>query len=293
MPKTLTRGQSVFYLQLSNVLFAATAVCISFLSTRFDGYFTSFTRFLIGLVIGLAQLRASRKPFKVERFKPWIGRGIFGSAGMILYYVAIALGSPGRASLLNNSYPLFVAIIAIFILRENVRANTIAGLLIAFSGIALVLWDGSRVPPLADLVGLASGILAGISYHFNKVASKTEDPIVIYLGVCIVGILATAFSLPQARALDIESIALLVLAAAGGYFAQICITIGLRDIPTTEGSVHTFAKIPLTVLAGCMLLGDAITARFVAGTALLFAGLILNQLILRPKRVKAVPLSKK
>lgn len=292
MPKTLTRGQSIFYLQLSNVLFAATAVCISFLSDRFDGYFTSFARFLVGLVIGLAQLRASRKPFKIERFKPWIGRGIFGAAGMILYYVAIALGSPGRASLLNNSYPLFVAIIAIFILREDVRGNTIAGLLIAFSGIALVLWDGSRVPPLADLVGLASGILAGISYHFNKVASKTEDPIVIYLGVCIVGILATAFSVPQARALDSVSIALLALAAAGGYFAQICITIGLRDIPTTEGSVHTFAKIPLTVLAGCMLLGDSITARFVAGTALLFAGLILNQLILRPRRVKTVPLSK-
>lgn len=279
--KPLTRTQSVLYLQASNFLFAGVAVCVSLFSSRFDGYFTSFCRFLIGLAIGFTQLRLEKKPFRIERFKPWLGRGIFGAAGMTLYYVAIALGSPGRASLFNNSFPLFVAIIAIVFLHDRVRMNTIIGLLIAFSGIALVLWDGSRVPPVADVIGLSSGILAGISYHFNKVASKTEDPVVIYLGVCFVGVLATAFSLPQAINLDLVSFTLLVLAAAGAYFAQICITIGLRDIPTTEGSVHTFAKIPLTVLAGCLFLGNAITLRFIAGTALLFAGLILNQLRVR------------
>ncbi len=285
MKAKLTRAESIFYLQLSNLLFACTAVFISVVSDRFDGYFTSFCRFLVGLVIGLSQLRLTGRPFKIERFKPWLGRGVFGSAGMILYYVAIALGTPGRASLFNNSFPLFVAIIAILILRDTVRMNTIAGLLVAFSGIAFVLWDGSSVPPVADLVGLASGILAGISYHFNKVASKTEDPIVIYLGVCIVGALATSFSARAALALDPLSAILIALAGIGAYAAQICITIGLRDIPTTEGSVHTFAKIPLTVLAGTLFLGNAITLRFVVGTALLFAGLMLNQLA--PKTLKA------
>ncbi|HNY22307.1 MAG TPA: DMT family transporter [Treponemataceae bacterium] len=276
--KTLTRSQSILYLQLSNVFFAATAVCVSLLSSRFDGYFTSFCRFLVGLAIGLAELAARKRPFKIVRFKPWLGRGIFGAAGMILYYISIALGTPGRASVLNNSFPLFVAVIAVLVLREDVRAATVAGLILAFSGVALVLWDGAAVTPLADAVGIASGFIAGISYHFNKRASKTEDPIVIYLGVCIVGILATAFSLPQAARLDVASTILLLLAGAGAYVAQICITIGLRDIPTTEGSVHTFAKIPLTVIAGIAFLGDSITMRFVAGTALLIVGLFLNQL---------------
>jgi len=276
--KTLTRAQSIFYLQLSNVFFAATAVCVSLLSSRFDGYFTSFCRFLVGLAIGIAELSARGRPFKIVRFKPWLGRGIFGAAGMILYYVSIALGTPGRASVLNNSFPLFVAVIAVLVLREDVRAATVAGLIVAFSGVALVLWDGASVTLLADAAGIASGFIAGISYHFNKRASKTEDPIVIYLGVCIVGILATAFALPQAAHLDVASVILLLLAGAGPYVAQICITIGLRDIPTTEGSVHTFAKIPLTVVAGIAFLGDSITTRFVAGTVLLIVGLFLNQL---------------
>jgi len=283
MNKPLTRLQSVAAIHLSNILFAAAALFISLLSGRFDGYFTSFCRFLVGIFIGFGQLRLEGKPFRIVKFKPWIGRGIFGAAGMTLYYISIAFGTPGRASLFNNSFPVFVAIIAIVFLGEKVRATTIAGLLLAFSGIGLVLFDGVKVSLIADITGLASGILAGISYHFNKRASKTEDPVVIYLGVCFVGLAANAFTLDQALSLDRVSAIYLVLAGVCAYGAQIFITIGLRDIPTTEGSVHTFAKIPLIVVAGWLFLGNAITLRFVAGTALLIAGLFLNQLILRPR----------
>ncbi len=278
MRKPLSRAGSIAYLQLSNVFFAATAVFISILSDRFDGYFTSFCRFLVGLAIGFTELRLRKRPFKIVKIRPWIGRGIFGAAGMTLYYLAIAYGNPGRASLFNNSYPIFVAVIAIAFLRDRVRLSTIAGLALAFSGVAFVLWDGSAASIAADVVGLVSGVVAAVAYHFNKAASLTEDPIVIYLGVCCVGLIATAFSVPQALQLDSRSLILLVVAGLGGYFAQICITIGLRDIPTTEGSIHTFGKIPFTVIAGAIFLGDAITGRFVAGTALLIAGLIINQM---------------
>lgn len=252
-------------------------MCVSLLSDRTDGWFTSFTRFAVGLIIGLAELKIRRRPFKIVRFKPWLGRGIFGAAGMILYYLSIAYGSAGRASVFNNSFPLFVALIAIIVLKERVVPSTIVGLIVAFSGVAVVLWDGAGIYPLADTVGMLSGFLAGISYHFNKRASKTEDPIVIYLGVCIVGMIATAFSAGQIAHLDLPAVILLLLAGAGAYAAQICITIGLRDIPTTSGSVHTFLKIPLTVLGGIIVLGQPVTVRFAAGTALLLAGLWINQ----------------
>jgi drug/metabolite transporter (DMT)-like permease len=273
------RTKSIFFLQLSNVLFTVTAIFISLLSSKFDGYFTSFCRFLVGTALGFGQLALTKKPFRIVKVKPWLGRGIFGAIGMVLYYVAIALGSPGRASLLNNTYPIFVAIIAIFIMRDKVKHLTVIGLLLSFFGVALVLWDGAKVSFIADIIGLCSGVVAAVSYHFNKKASQTEDPIVIYLGVCLVGLAATAFSVPQALKLDWLSAFLLLLAGAGGYFAQIAITIGLRDIDTTEGSVHTFVKIPLTVIAGWLFLSDPITSRFILGTALLLVGLLLDQII--------------
>lgn len=273
-----SRLKSLFFIHLSNVLFAVTAILISMLSGSFDGYFTTFSRFLVGVFIGFGQLAVTRTPFKITRFKPWLGRGIFGALGMTLYYVSIALGSPGRASLFNNSFPIFVAIIAICFLGQKVRAATVAGILVSFAGVALVLRDGSAANLAGDAIGVASGILAGISYHFNKRASQTEHPVVIYLGVCLVGLIANAFALPQAVHLDVRSAILLVLAGFGAYYAQIAITIGLRDIDTTEGSVHTFVKIPLTILGGALFLGDRISLRFVAGTTLLLAGIFLDKI---------------
>lgn len=274
--KLRTKAESLVYIHLSNFCFAATAILISALSSDFDGWFTAFARFAIGAVLGFSQLGATRTPFKIVKVKPWIGRGLFGAVAMILYYISIALGTPGRASLFNNSFPIFVAIIAIVALREKVRIATAAGVLLAFTGVAFVLWDGTGTSFIGDAAGIASGFLAGISYHFNKRASQTEHPIVIYLGVCFVGILVTAFSFPQVFSVDPRSALFLILAGAGAYAAQIFITIGLRDIPTTEGSVHTFVKIPLTVIAGYFFLDDPITLRFVAGTILLLVGLFLN-----------------
>lgn len=283
MYQPLSKTRSILYIHLSNVSFAATAIMISVLSSHVDGWFTTFARFALGALIGVAQLKASDTPFKVNRWKPWVGRGIFGSLGMTLYYVSISLGTPGRASLFNNSFPIFVAVIALVVLRERVRGTTIAGIALAFTGVAFVLWDGTGVNLAGDVAGVASGFLAGISYHFNKRASQTEHPIVIYLGVCLVGIAITAFSAGQLVRITPFDALLLVLAAIGAYAAQITITIGLRDIPTTEGSLHTFAKIPLTVVAGAIILGNPITSRFLIGTGLLLIGLLLNQLILRPK----------
>lgn len=276
MNKKRTKFESLLFIHISNLCFASTAILVSMLSSQFDGWFTALARFAIGGVLGFSQLAISKKNFHIVRIHPWLGRGLFGALAMILYYLSISLGSPGRAILFNNSFPIFVAIISIFALKEKIKTTTIAGIVFAFAGIAFVLWDGTGMNLVADMAGIASGFLAGISYHFNKRASQTEHPEVIYLGVCFVGILATVFSWPQVLSITPKAAILLVFAGIGAYAAQITITMGLRDIPTTEGSVHTFAKIPLTVLAGWLILDDALTIRFILGTALLIAGLFLN-----------------
>lgn len=277
------KSTSLFYIHLSNVLFALTALFVAGLSGAFSGYFTSFARFAVGTLLGFTHLALSGKSFRVRRFWPWFGRGVFGSLAMTLYYIAIGLGSAGRASLLNNTFPIFVAVISFFILRERVRAVTAAGILLAFTGVAFVLADGSAGTLAGDLAGLASGILGGVSYHFNKRATRTEDPIVIYLAVCLVGMSFNAFSVPEALAVDPSQGLLLLLAGAGAYAAQVAITIGLARIDTTAGSVHTFAKIPLTILGGILIFRDPATFRFFLGTALLAAGILLDKLV-KPKK---------
>ncbi len=273
----MIRIKAIALIHLSNVLFAATALLLALPLITFDGWFTSFCRFAVGLLFGLGQLAVTRTPLRVTRWRPWLGRAVFGALAMTLYFISIDLGSPARASLFNNSFPLFVALIAIFILRERVSLKTVIGLVLSFAGVIMVRYDGTPGTLIADLAGLASGILAGVSYHFNKEAARTEHPVVIYLGVCGFGIILNLFSLPQALQLTLLASLILAGAALAAYWAQITLTMGLRDLPTTEGSIHTFMKIPLTALAAWLLLDDRLNLAFIGGTALLILGLSLNQ----------------
>ena len=275
--------KSIAYIYLSNILFATTALIVGLLSKNFDGYFITFSRFAVGLVIGFVQLAITKTPFQITNFKPWIGRGFFGSLAMMLYYVSISTGSPGRATFFNNTFPIFVAIIAIVFLKDKVRLPTIFGILIAFIGMYLVLSDNSSSSLIANIIGISSGFFAGIAYHFNKRVSLTEHPSVIYLGVCIVGMLMTGFSIPQAANLDLYAIIILILAGASAYFAQIALTIGVRDIPITEGSMHTFVKIPMTSLGSLIFFRDPIIVGLVTGILLLFTGIFLDKII-KPKK---------
>lgn len=277
----MSRLRSIILIHLSNVLFAATAILLSLPTVHFDGWFTSLCRFVVGLLFGLGQLAVSKVPLKVHRWRPWLGRAIFGALAMTLYFLSIGLGSPSRASLFNNSFPLFVALISVFFLRERISLKTAFGLVLSFTGVILVRYDGTPGTLLADLAGIASGLLAGASYHFNKAAVRSEHPVVIYLGVCAFGIVLNAFSIPQVSLLTPLSAILLAAAGLAAYWAQVTLTIGLKELPSTEGSIHTFMKIPITALAAFLILGDSLNLAFIAGTGLLIIGLCFNQ---RPRK---------
>jgi drug/metabolite transporter (DMT)-like permease len=261
----------------SNLFFAFSAFFVKLSSYAADGWFASLARFVIGGAIGLACLAALRRPLRVKRFSMWAGRGFFGAVSMVLYYISIDLGSAGRASLLNNTYPIFVALIGLFARKRRARPATLAGIVLSMGGVAMVFWDGAGLSPLADACGLASGILASVSLLFNKKASETEDPIVIYLGVCLVGTLACSFSAPQAASLDLPAAAFLGAMALTAFLGQVSITKGLRELSAEEGSLISYLKIPIAILISWAFLGERLSARFLAGTGWIVLGLLLDR----------------
>jgi drug/metabolite transporter (DMT)-like permease len=270
-------AKAVLLIHASNVFFAFSSYFVKLASKAVDGWFSSLARFVVGGAIGLITLAAIRKPFKVNRFGVWAGRGLFGAVSMVLYYFSISLGSAGRATLLNATYPVFVAIIEILFLKKRPRAGILAGIAVSTVGAFLVLWDGAKITPLGDGLGLLSGIVAGLSLHFNKKASETEDSIVIYLGVCLVGVLCCGFSAPRAIGLKpLIGLALLMVGATA-YYGQVAITSGLRELGATEGSLISYLKVPIAILISWAFLGERISLRFLAGTALILGGLFLDR----------------
>lgn len=263
-------------LYASATIFALTSIFVKFASVGFSGFFVSAARFAIGAILCLLALYRSYGGVKVRNRKAIVLRGMFGASSMALAYAAIALTGPGRASLLSNMYPLFVPIFGAIFFGESFHRKTIGSLLLCTAGAVLVMRDGSGASLAGDLIALGSCISAAIAINFVRLASRTENPFVIYLSPCVFGLPLFFFApLPQTPPSP-ASIFFLVAAGAGAFLAQALMAYGYRSVPAGRGSLVFYWETALAVILGALVAGERFNLRFALGLGLIVLGLWAN-----------------
>jgi S-adenosylmethionine uptake transporter len=246
-------------------------------SPYYSGLFISASRFAIGVALCLFVL--FRRYGGVKPVKPgYVAlRGLFGSGSMILGYMAISLTGPGRAILLGNTYPLFVAIFGALFFGERFNARNLGSVAICTAGAILVVKDGSGAALSGDLLALAGAVLAGMAVNYVRKATQYDNPFMIYLSPCLFGLPLFAFVPAPAQSGGAIGILLLLGVGVLGFAAQAIMAYGYRSVPAAKGSIVFYWETALTVLLGALFAGERFTFRFLAGFALLLAGLWLNQ----------------
>ncbi len=118
-----------------------------------------------------------------------------------LFAWAVLSVTAGFAAVLNSTAPLFGALVAFVWLRERLAPIRVAGLIVGFAGVLVLVWgrlsftrDGGG---WAVLAGLTASILYGISANYTKRRLSAVDPLVIATGSLIA---ATVLLLPLAWA---------------------------------------------------------------------------------------------
>lgn len=141
------------------------------------------TRFLFGAVFLWIYLLVRRVPVRVSRGDLiWMaGMGIGGYAVMSsLYYSAVQFIPAGLAALLLYTYPALVTMLAYVLLKEPVNRRTGLALVLALTGVVLVLGISTDGP---NPVGVAMALGAAGVYSCYIVASapvlRRVDPIVM------------------------------------------------------------------------------------------------------------------
>ena len=94
----------------SCILFAGVAVLVKVVSAIHSAFFIASIRYVFGIIVGISLLLLLKKPIAIHGLKYWILRGMFGFLATSSFYIAIQMTSSGRATLLVNTYPAFVAI---------------------------------------------------------------------------------------------------------------------------------------------------------------------------------------
>lgn len=277
-------GMAALFLAATN--FALVILLVKLASRHFSGLFVSGVRFATGALLCGAVLLFRRGDARLRNPKMVLLRGLFGAASMVASFAAVSLTGPGRAALLGNTYPLFVALFGALFFKERLEARSLLSLAVCTAGALLVMRDGSGAALLGDLLALANALLAGMAVNYVRRASAAGDnPFVLYLAPCLFGLPLLAFAPLPSGPPPASAILLLALVGLGSFSAQVLMSIGYRSVPAGRGSVVFYWETALTVLLGFLFGGESPNPRFLAGLCAILAGLWLNGG--RPRGAKA------
>lgn len=224
-----------------------------------------------------------------------IALGFFGGIGYNYFlYLGQSEIKPGAAALLTTLAPLFTLLLAIPLLKEKVPVRRVMGIIVAFLGLYVVVRWGR--------VGL--GRVTGISHAEVKYALIAALAPLSWSIYTIIGKDLVKRSSPVTvtyLALIIGTVPLL-LRADGGFFRTIasmdhshwialaylslfCTIIGfwiwvlgLKHLPATSVASFVYLNPPFAALFGWLLFDEEITVMFLAGSAVVLAGLYMAQL---------------
>ena len=146
-----------------------------------------FFRNFIGVIIILYALKHTPPILCGGKFHLLFTRGFFGFVAMILFFYTITVIPLGEAITLNKTSPLFVTLLAYYLLKEHLDKRIIFALLIGFLGIIFITKPFGVSISYEHFLGIMGGLFAALAYTTIKKIKDIYDARVIVLSFVGVG----------------------------------------------------------------------------------------------------------
>ena len=212
--------------------------------------------------------------------------GLFFAGDLASWNTALFFTSAANATLLGNTAPVWVGLIALFIFRERLGRVFWLGLGLAMAGAVLIMsTDFLRHPTLGlgDALSLVAGAFYAGFFLFTQRAREGLDSLgawwisavastVGLLGVSLaLGQPLTGYGLPTYLSL----LGLALVTQVGGYLA---VSYALGHLPASIVAPTLLGQVVVTALLAIPLLGEPLHLNQLAGGALLLGGIwLVNQ----------------
>lgn len=134
----------------------------------------------------------------------------------LAFFLSLKLTTVANAVLLTYTAPLFIALMAPFLLKESLEKTTILALFLSFIGIILILTPASIELNLRQLSGIFWGLLSGFTYAILVVLVKPllkiySPMLLMFLESFTATLVLLPFVLSQPLQLNFFSLSLLVI----------------------------------------------------------------------------------
>ena len=190
MFKTIDKG--ILYMLLGALISALNGAVSKILSDDMSAMEIVFFRNLIGVALILYALKHTPPTLTGGKWYLLITRGLFGFSAMILFFYTITAIPLGEAITLNKTSPLFVTILAYYLLKEKLNKTTLFALLIGFAGVMLIAKPVGLSISYEHFLGILGGFFAAAAYTTIKKIKDIYDARVIVLSFVGLGALLPA-----------------------------------------------------------------------------------------------------
>jgi drug/metabolite transporter (DMT)-like permease len=278
---------------LCAVMWGGLAVAVRYTQEGIPPFATAGCRFAIATALLAVTIRWQGISLTLAR-RQWlavwpVGVLLFLQIGS--FHFGMDHTNSAHGSVLIGSYPVFVALVAHFLLHgDRVSGGKLFGLLIAFAGLLAVVGgaaqsaattDADRATFFGDAVILASSALIGLNTVMSKQALAVVEVSKLLFWS---NLLATALFFATSLALEGETPWRFSPAVVWGLFYQgvviawLCFLIWtalLRHHRASQVAVFGFAQPLCGIAFGIGLRGDAMTTELICGGLAVAVGIVL------------------
>ena len=270
-----------FYLVFASLFFSLMTVCVKKIDEAIPIYELVFFRSVFSLIITSIII-------KKKKINPWgknksllITRGLLGTIALVCIFYSIRNMPLSISTVIQYTYPIFISIFAVFLIKERINFNLILALFLGWFGILIILnpyqSTSYEIDKLAVFIAFTGAITTSLAYIAVKKLSMQEDIFVIikyFPLISVITLIPIVYSnwiTPQVNDL-IWIIGIGIFTQAGQTF----LTLGLKNLPASQASSINYSQVIFGSIWGIYLFGEKITTNFVIGSIFVLLGTIIS-----------------
>lgn len=277
MSAHLTHRRAASLMLLSAASFTANVLLVRALGElgKTNVWLIACSRGLVGLVMICAAYWRDFQPTHLWSRRKVIERGVVGGIGVYITYLTVVKIGAGRAIFIGNTYVIWGALLAAWMLKEKLKPAVLIGGVAALAGIGLLtnVFATDTHPGVYDYLAVAGALMSAWVVVTIRQLHATEHTSTIFAAQCAYALLicggpavVTYAPLPAAA----WGVLLLVGLTAGT--GQLSMTRAFRDLPVAEGSLIQML-VPLgTALGGMLFFHEHFALHELIGAALILGG---------------------
>lgn len=241
-------------------------------------FWVSFITYLTGtfLLFPFISLKGLTE-LKSEHYAFLIGRAVFGTFASFCYTLSIHYIPIVNGTLLFNTAPLFIPLLATLFLKDKVGKNTWIAVLIGFVGVVIIIKPTESIlTQPGNLIGILSGIFLAIAYLLMKLLTATDPGVRIifyYLGI------GTLLQIPllflTGAFPSMESVIYAVLAGVLLLAAQMALVTGYKYAQASQIGIYQYSTVVFVGILDWMLWDAIPSGRELLGALLVASAGIL------------------